>query len=456
MSIGKITFLGAAQTVTGSKFLLEILDIKILIDCGLFQGLKPLRLLNWETLPVDVKSIQYTLLTHAHLDHCGYLPCIVKHGYNNPIYGTPATLEVAKIILADSAKIQQEDADKANNLMYSKHQPALPLYTQQDVENTIRLFTPVSFNVWHTLEKEIRFRFRPAGHIPGAAFIELLAAQTRFVFSGDIGNWNDPLMNDPEKPESADVLLIESTYGNRNHQTIDENKIASTINSTLKKGGTVIIPGFAVERAQLLMYYLTQLRVKELIPHVPVYLDSPMANQVLRVIGDYLSDMKIDNDVFTRMISNINIIEDYDETLKLCTDTSPKIIIAASGMATGGRVLTYFDYFISNSKNLVLLAGYQAPGTRGRLLLDGADHLKFYGKLHKVRAKVTCIEGLSAHADQTGLNNWLSSISNKPEYVFLVHGDQEASIALQKKIKKILKWDNYIPQLNESVTINLK
>jgi metallo-beta-lactamase family protein len=449
----KIQFLGAAGTVTGSKYFIHTTDKNILVDCGLFQGLKDLRLLNWKKLPVDAEKIDIVLLTHGHLDHTGYLPRFVKEGFSGPIWGTAPTLDIAKIILEDSARIQEEDAERANAEKFSKHKPAKPLYDTKDVEKTLPHFRAQPLDEWIEIDKEIYCRFRYNGHIIGATFIELKIGSKIIVFSGDIGREQDVLMYAPQKPEKANVVLIESTYGNRLHIDNAEERLAEIINKNALKQGTIIIPSFAVERTQSLMYLLWKLRKKGAIPNIPVYMDSPMGTNVLTVFENNLSWHKLSLDECREMCKDIKLIESIQETYKLAASGKPKIIIAGSGMASGGRVLTYFVQYLGNPSATVLLAGFQAEGTRGRALLEGAKEVKLYGKFFPVKATIENIEGLSSHADQKGLIEWLSKLNPNPEEIFIIHGEHEASLALKDKIKEIYNWNATIPVLNQVVII---
>lgn len=451
----KIQFLGAAGTVTGSKFLIQIHDKNILVDCGLFQGLKKLRLLNWQPFLVSPFKIDLVLLTHGHLDHVGYLPRLVNQGFQGLIYGTSPTLEVAKIILQDSAKIQEEDAERANIKGYSKHKPALPLYNLKDVENTLPHFSPQPLDKWIKIGENLEYRFRYNGHIIGAAFIELKIGNKIMVFSGDIGRDNDLLMYSPRKPENADVLFIESTYGDRFHPDHSEERLIEIINNAVKRKGTIIIPSFAVERTQMLMYLLWQLRKQKKIPDIPIYMDSPMGGNILDIFHHNTEWHKLQVDQCNEMCKDIKYIHTIQETLKLAADKSIKVVIAGSGMASGGRVLTYFQHYLGDVSATILLAGYQAEGTRGRQLLDGAGEIKLYGQYYKVKAKIENLEGLSAHADQNGLINWLSALKEKPEKIFIVHGEPQSADMLRVKIKDVYGWDCEIPVLNECVTINV-
>ena len=450
----KIHFLGAAGTVTGSKYLIETPDKNILVDCGLFQGLKELRLLNWSGLSFGAAKIDIVLITHGHLDHVGYLPRLVKDGFTGQILGTAPTLEVAKIILEDSARIQEEDADRANERGFSKHKPALPLYDTKDVKKTLPLFYPQPLDEWIEIGKEIFCRFRYNGHIIGATFIELKIKEKVIVFSGDIGKEQDLLMYPPQKPDKADILLIESTYGNRLHPDDAEERLAEIIKNAAAKGGTIIIPSFAVERAQMLMYLLWQLKKKGVIPDLPVYMDSPMGTGVLGIFEHNPSWHKLPLEACREMCKDIKLIESIQETYKLAASPQPKIIIAASGMATGGRILTYFVQHLGNDCSTILLVGFQAEGTRGRALLEGAKEIKLYGKMFPVKAQIENIEGLSSHADQDGLIDWISNLSSTPDKIFIVHGEHDSSVALKEKIKEIYDWNAAIPKLNQVSEIN--
>jgi metallo-beta-lactamase family protein len=450
-----IKFLGAAGTVTGSKIYIKTPTQNILVDCGLFQGLKELRLMNWEPLPIDVSEIDYVLLTHGHLDHVGYLPRLVKNGFKGEIIASSPTLDVATIILKDSARIQEEDAERANRQAYSKHKPALPLYDTKDVEKTLKHFVNQALDTWVALDESVSVRFRYNAHIIGATFIELKINEKVFVFSGDVGRESDLVMAPPDKPLMADVLFIESTYGDRIHPTDAEEKLTTIINETYNRGGTLIIPGFAVERIQLMMYLIWQLKNKKAIPDVPVYMDSPMGRGVLDVFIHHKAWHKVSLDEFKQMCEHIHIIEKIDETNNTVSKKEPKIIIAGSGMATGGRVLSYLQHYLPKPASTVLLAGYQAEGTRGRRLLDGESEIKMFGKMVKVKAQISSIGGLSAHADQQELLGWMNELKQKPEKIFIVHGEENSRKVFKSKIKERYGWDAIIPQLNESFEIEL-
>ena len=450
-----IQFLGSAGTVTGSKYLIQTNDKTILVDCGLFQGLKELRLLNWEALPINVPKIDIVLLTHGHLDHVGYLPRLIADGYLGEIWGTEPTLEITKIILEDSARIQEEDAERANSEGFSKHIPARPLYTIKDVEKTLPHFRPQELDKWTKISKDIFCRFKYNSHIIGAAFIELKILNKILVFSGDIGRSNDPLMLPPQKPVEADVLLIESTYGNRLHPESPEEKLIETINVAAKKQGTILIPGFAVERIQMLMYLLWKLRKKGAIPNLPIYMDSPMGTNVLDIFKQFPSWHKLPLDECIEMLNEIKQIRNIEETYKLAASGTPKIIIAASGMASGGRILIHFAQYLGDPSATIMLVGFQAEGTRGRALLEGAKEIKIFGKLFSVKASIENIEGLSAHADQQGLIDWLSKLHSIPTEIFIVHGEHNASVELKNKINEVYGWNAAIPKLNQISQIEI-
>ncbi|MBC3846649.1 MBL fold metallo-hydrolase [Winogradskyella echinorum] len=444
----KINFLGAAGVVTGSKFLIETSEKNILVDCGMFQGLKDLRMLNWDNLPIDVKSIDIVLLTHGHLDHVGYLPRLIKQGFSGKIIGTAPTLAIAEIILRDSAKIHEEEAEKANKERYTKHSPAVPFYSVSEAENTIKMFEVELEDKWIQLSDHISYRFQYNGHIIGATFIEIDINGKRFVFSGDIGRQNDYLLNDPKRPEWADFLFVESTYGNKLHPKENiEDLLSEIILETINKKGNLIIPSFAVERLQTLMFILWQLYKKNKIPNIPIFVDSPMGNNVLDVFKRYPKWHKLSMEDYSAMCNHVNIIQSYKETWETIDDRRSKIIIAGSGMVTGGRVLTYLQQMIVEPSTTVLLVGYQAEGTRGRQLLEGAHEIRFFGKYYPVKATIKSVESLSAHADQQDILNWLSDIKNSPEKVFLIHGEPTALDAFRVKLKDEFNWNATIPKL---------
>ncbi len=449
-----IHFLGAAGTVTGSKYLLETPQKKFLVDCGLFQGLKELRLMNWDHLPVDVPSIDFVLLTHGHLDHVGYLPRLIKDGFKGHIYGTAPTLDIAEIILRDSARLQEEETEQANKEGFSKHHPAKPLYTEKDVESTLTHFSPINVGQWMDLGGEIKARFQTNGHIIGSTFIEVHVREKKFVFSGDVGQEEDLLLMPPKRPVEADILFIESTYGDRLHPKEDiKARLKSIILETIAKGGSVIIPSFAVERTQVMMYLLWQLRTANEIPDIPMIMDSPMGRRVLGVFEKHRDWHKLPSAEYRAMCEMFQVVENYQQTLQLIQTKYPKIIIAGSGMVTGGRVLNYLQSYIENPQHTVLLVGYQGEGTRGRQLLEGIHEIKIHGKYYPVKSRIEILHGLSAHGDQRELLDWMSELKPAPENIFVIHGERPAADTFKVKIKDTFGWEAMVPTLYEIVEI---
>ena len=452
-----IHFLGASGTVTGSKFLLELPHKKILIDCGMFQGIKELRELNWQQLPVKVSDIDLVLLTHGHADHVGFLPRLVNLGFRGPVWGTEPTLDIAEIILRDSAKIQEEDAERANKDGFTKHKPAKPLYNTLDVEKTLPLFRPKPEGEWISIDDQINVRFLYNGHILGATFIELEIAGKRLVFSGDVGRESDPILKNPKKPDQADLLFLESTYGNRLHpeeNTID--RLHAIIEETVARSGTLIIPSFAVERAQLLMYCIWKLHIQKRLPaSLPVILDSPMGIDAFSVFRKYHQWHKLTHEECMEISRRVHMVQSYRETWEIIDNPEPKIVIAGSGMVSGGRVLSYLKIYLGKPETTVLLAGYQAEGTRGRKLLDGAPEIKFFGKMFPVKARIELLEGLSGHADRGELISWLSDLKKSPQHTFLIHGESESLLSFQSTLNDRLNWKSEIPALYEIKELTL-
>ncbi|MDR7211899.1 MBL fold metallo-hydrolase [Flavobacterium piscis] len=450
----KIKFIGGAGTVTGSKTLIESNGIRILVDCGLFQGLKALRELNWEPLPVLPSTIDYVLLTHGHLDHCGWLPRLVAQGFTGKIYCTGPTKAVARLVLLDSAKIQEEEANKANKEHYSKHAKAEPLYTVQQAETVFPFFKVIQPYISVAIDNDIAAIFSTAGHIIGACSITLTLEGKTLVFSGDIGRNDDVLMFPPTKPVMADYLFLESTYGNRLHPELDVKKQLETyINTTIEQKGTVIIPGFAVERAQSIMYLIWQLRTEGRIPNIPYILDTPMGSGVLDIFLENMQWHKLSANDCHEMCKMFRIVSEVEQTMRIIEDPQPKVIIAASGMVTGGRVLSYFKHYIGLEKTTVIIVGYQAEGTRGRKLLEGAAEIKIYGKYYSVKAKILQIEGLSAHGDQQDLLNWLSALQNVPKCIYLVHGENLPADELRIKIQDHYGFKCSVPLMGSEIEI---
>ncbi len=452
----KIKFLGAAGTVTGSKYYLEHQDIKILIDCGLFQGLKELRELNWKDLSVNVSKIKYIIITHGHLDHVGYLPRLLQQGFRGVIMGTAPSLDIAEIILRDTAKIQEEEAEKANKEQYTRHSPAMPLYSSREVEETLKLFKPVLPGEWILLSAEFKFRLFAAGHILGACSVELNIKEKVFVFSGDIGRNDDILLEAPEKPRWADYLFLESTYGDRLHPQEEVDKIlGNLIQTIIREHGILLIASFAVERLQLLCFLLWKLFEQNKVPEIPVFIDSPMGINATNLFSRFPDYHKIPSRELMAMFNRFEMVASYKRTWEIIDDQRPRIVIAGSGMVTGGRILTYLKQFLDHSNTQVLLTGFQAEGTRGRQLEEGVHEIKIHGKYYPVKAKITRLESLSAHADQAELIDWCRNIKNIPEEVFLVHGERKASDAFRVKLADEFNWSVKIPTLEEEIEIVL-
>jgi metallo-beta-lactamase family protein len=448
-----IQSLGAAETVTGSKHLLNTPELTLLIDCGLFQGIKSLREKNWEQLPINPSTIGAMILTHAHLDHCGYIPLLIKNGYRGKIYMSQPTRDLTELILRDSAKIQEEDAQKANRHGYSKHNPALPLYTIADVKSALPHFVPVEVNKPYPLSRNIDFQFSPAGHIPGACSVLINCYGKKIVFSGDIGRYHSELLPTPIHAEEADFVVMESTYGDRLHDNDDPAKeLAFLINEAIYRHGNILIPCFAVGRAQEVMHMLYRLKKQKSIPSsVPVFLDSPMAASASKTLLKYPEWITIDEKECAQMFSGVAINEDFHGTEKIIRRKESKIILAASGMLTGGRVLEYLKHYITDPRNTIIIIGYQAEGTRGRALLNQTHEIKIHGQYYPARAKVKEIEGLSAHADQAELITWLKEFKTAQLQVFLVHGEPCAQEALRVKIKDELHVKVTILKQDEKV-----
>lgn len=444
----KLTFLGATGTVTGSKYLLEDGGKKFLIDCGMFQGLKELRLRNWEKLPVDPASIDAVILTHAHIDHSGYLPLLVKNGFKGPVYCSAATADLCDILLPDSAYLHEEDAARANRYGYSKHHPALPLYTQEDAYTALERIKPVSFGDEHQLSEHLTFRLTHAGHILGAASVRISDGLTTLTFSGDLGRLNDPIMTPPAQIQETDYLVLESTYGDRLHDRDDPlDQLEAVINKTAARGGKVIIPAFAVGRAQTLIYYINELKKAGRIPPLPVFLDSPMAISATKLLQQHPAEHRLSKEQCAETCSGVFYTKTVEQSKEIYSKNNglPVIIISASGMATGGRILHHLKHFIGDPRNSVILAGYQAAGTRGARLEHGETEIKIHGNLYPVRAEIIKLDTMSAHADYQEILEWLGHFRKPPRKTFITHGEPEAASSLKFKIEEHLGWDVEIP-----------
>lgn len=418
----------------------------ILVDCGLFQGYKELRLRNWSKLPINPQKIDAVILTHAHIDHSGYIPLLVKQGFTGKVFCTSATEELCEVLLPDSGYLQEEEAFFANKMGYSKHHPALPLYTQQDAVESLKYFSSCDFHKIYNLDNELYFQFHRAGHILGASTIHLKNDHTSIVFSGDLGRPHDPIMLPPEIPPPADYLVLESTYGDRSHDPTDPlENLAAIINRTIKRGGTVVIPAFAVGRAQTLLYFIHQLKSKKIIPDIPVFLDSPMATDATKIFCRHTSEHHLSLEECTKIYGSVTYIHKTEESKELDTLAQPKIIVSASGMATGGRVLHHIKIFASDSRNTILFAGFQAGGTRGDRMIRGEKEVKMLGEAIKINAEVTSLSNLSAHADQNEIVAWLKKFTKSPKKVFITHGEPNSANSLKIQIEKTLNWNCVVP-----------
>ncbi|WP_036283908.1 MBL fold metallo-hydrolase RNA specificity domain-containing protein [Methylocystis sp. ATCC 49242] len=447
----KLSFFGAAGTVTGSRYLLENDGVRVLIDCGLFQGLKNLRLRNWAPFPAPPKHISCVVLTHAHLDHSGYLPALVRDGFKGPVYCSDATRDLCEILLPDSAHLLEQDAEYANRRGFSKHKPALPLYNATDAERALKRLSPLHFDRRRTFPEGFSLRLHRAGHIPGAAIVEIDWSGRKIIFSGDLGRYDDPTMMDPSAIMEAHYLVMESTYGDRTHERRDaEEALASIVNRTAARGGTVIIPAFAVGRAQTLLFHLERLKSSRRLVDVPIYLNSPMAIDATETLCRRADDQRLTREEWRRACSVARYVESVDESKAINEDDAPKVIISASGMATGGRVLHHLKKFAPDPRNTILFAGFQAAGTRGAALVGGAQSVKIHGEYVPVRAEVDNLSMLSAHADANELMRWLGNFRRPPRMTFLTHGEPTASDTLRLRIQDELGWRCHVPEMMET------
>ena len=456
-----LRFLGAAGTVTGSRTLLDTGDERILVDCGMFQGHKSLREQNWEPFPVEPESIDAVLLTHAHLDHCGYLPRLVRMGFRGPVYCTEGTRRLAEIVLTDSAKLQEEQASHANRHGYSKHDPALPLYTREDAERCNLLFQTVAFDTPIEVAEDITATFSRAGHILGAAWIavEMSRPAVRCVLSGDLGRPSHPILLPPAEIGRADIVVIESTYGDEEHHEADhEERLGAAVGAALERGGVAVIPAFAVDRTEVVLHHLDRLVAKHILPEVPVYLDSPMANRALDVYREAASSNSPEirpemrnSHLFGAL--DLTTVGTVEESKALNSHGGPMIIISASGMATGGRVVHHLVHRIGDERNAVVLVGHQAPGTRGDRLVRGERSIKMLGGYHQVHAEVSQV-GLSTHADQSELADWVTGSSPLPRTVYVQHGEPDASAALAELLHDGFGINAVVPRRGELVRLD--
>lgn len=462
-----LTFLGAAGTVTGSKHLVRTPRASVLVDCGLFQGLGELRRRNWQPLQVAAESIDAVVLTHAHLDHCGYLPRLVKDGFAGAVRGTPETLQLAEIVLRDSAHLLEEEAEHANQHGWSKHKPALPLYDTKDVERCLENFVELDFDTPARIAEGVGCRLHNAGHILGSAWAKLTLhgpegsqEATTIAFSGDLGRPRHPLLRAPDPFDGADTLVLESTYGDRRHDDVSSaSQFEDAVDATLKHGGTVLIPAFAVDRTEMILHELAGLAQRGVLRDVPIYVDSPMALAALGVYSDALKNHRpqflptvTEHGLAALNPPRLRLARSQEESRHIDAHPGPQIVISASGMATGGRVLHHLETVLPSPRNTVLIVGYAAAGTRARDLAEGATALKMFGRYVPVRARVVQLPGLSAHADYPEVLDWLGT-APAPKTTYLVHGEPKAAEFLRERIHDRLRWTAVVPRQGEKVLL---
>jgi metallo-beta-lactamase family protein len=473
-----LTFLGAARTVTGSKHLLDAGGHRILVDCGLFQGLKELRERNWQALPVRSDSIEAVILTHAHLDHCGFLPRLVAQGFRGRVFCTPATAELTKIVLADAAHLQEEDAERANRKRYTKHAPALPLFTEKDAQRAMAMLQPVGYDRPVPVVPGITVEFLNAGHLLGSAYARVIVAESgkTILFGGDLGRYGRPVLPDPVTVPTADVLLVESTYGDRTHEADDDGKrLAEILTRTISRGGKIIMPAFALGRVEEILYWINKLESRKQIPEVPVYVDSPMAAAVLTLYRDRLPELDPDvmaangdagngdsprrrhsaamRELMAFSTAQLKVVSSIRESRMVQESNEPAIVVSASGMATGGRVLHHLTRTLPDARNTVLFVGYQAAGTRGRQLKDGAHYTRIHGQDVPVAAEIQSMDSMSAHADANETMRWLRGFTAPPSVTCLVHGEPVAMDTLKARIIKELGWTVKTPEHHEKLDV---
>lgn len=450
----ELTFLGATGTVTGSKFLLRAGAASVLVDCGLFQGLKALRLRNWSPPPVKPKDVDAVVLTHAHLDHSGYLPRFIREGFGGSVHSSAGTRDVCAILLPDSGHLQEEEARYANKRGFSKHKPALPLYTEDEARLSLKRFSPVAFNKEAVVAGKFHLTLKPAGHILGASIATLRSHGIKVVFSGDLGRMCDPIMHPPSRIEEADYLIVESTYGNRRHDEADpEEALGGLLNRALARKGVVIMPAFAVGRAQTLLYLISRLKARRAIPDVPVYLNSPMAINATRLYHEYMAEHRLSDEECEAAHSVAQMVNTADDSRALNNRGGPMIIVSASGMATGGRVLHHLKAFAPDARNMIVLPGFQAAGTRGASLAAGATEIKIHGDYVPVRAEVVKMDSMSAHADYTEILEWLRGFKRPPKHTFVTHGEPSAADEMRRRIEETLGWTVGVPEYGQKAAL---
>ncbi len=451
----QITFLGATGTVTGSKYLIRAGSKQVMVDCGLFQGLKQLRLRNWAPLPIDARKIDAVILTHAHIDHSGYLPLLARNGFSGTVYCSGATRDLCGILLPDSGHLQEEEADYANRKGFSKHSPALPLYTQADAERCLKLLTAFDLDRDIDLGDGLRLRFSHSGHILGSCFVRLTHQGKSIVFTGDLGRPNDILMKPPVPVAQADYLVLESTYGDRLHGAQSpEAELTDIINRTTQRQGVVVVPTFAVGRAQELLYYIHRLKSAKAIKDIPVYLNSPMAVDATRIFHEHPEAHRLTHQQCEDMHRAAKIVNSVEESRQLNLRSGPMVILAASGMASGGRVVHHLKAFAPDPRNTILFAGFQAAGTRGANILAGAESVKIHGAYVPIRAEVALLSNLSAHADYAEIMAWLGGFTSAPKQTFITHGEPVAADALRHRIEEHKRWRCPVPDYLETVELD--
>ena len=461
-----LTFLGAARTVTGSKHLLDIDGQRILFDCGLFQGLKELRQRNWSPLPVPPDSIDAVVLTHAHIDHSGWLPRLIAQGFKGPIHCTAGTAGLCKLVLPDAAHLQEEDAKFANKRGYTKHHPAMPLYTEEDAAEALSRLKPGPFNKPITIAPGLDVEFINAGHLLGSSYVHLrrqsperVASTKReagILFGGDLGRYGRPILPDPSPGVEADVLLVESTYGDRLHPAEDDGEtLAQIVNDTLARRGKLIIPAFAIGRVEELLYWLFRLEDQKRVPMMPIYVDSPMAIKGIEYYQAHASELDPGIEFAGQHVRRFTAVSSAKESIALVQDDTPAIVIASSGMATGGRVVHHLFAGLPDPRNTVLFVGFQSAGTRGRQLIEGARYVKMYGQEVPVKARIAKVNGMSSHADAGEIIKWMRTFPRAPKVTFLVHGEPPAQAALKARIQQELSWNVEIPAHGQTVELPL-
>jgi metallo-beta-lactamase family protein len=450
----RLTFLGATATVTGSRYLIETAQSRVLVDCGLFQGYKSLRLRNWSPLPVQPASIDAVVLTHAHLDHSGYLPRLIREGFSGPVWCTPATRDLCGILLPDSGHLLEEEAEYANHKGSSKHHPAEPLYTEEDARRSLGQFRPQPFGQAFEPAPGLEAVLHPQGHILGAAAVSMRCQGQRVTFSGDVGRPVDPVMRAPAPLTDSDWLVVESTYGNRRHLPLTlKQELREVLTRVLARGGVAVIPAFAVGRAQLLLHVIAQLQATGEIPRAPVYLNSPMAADVTALYQRYQDEHSLGPQELQALQHTTRIINSVEESKALNRQHGPMIIVAASGMATGGRVLHHLIAFAPDHRNAILLSGFQAGGTRGASLARGDTTLRIYGQDVQVRAEVVQLGSASSHVDADEMMAWLRTAPRPPRGVFITHGEPDAADALRLRIQRELQWKAHVPEYGAQVDL---